>query len=268
MPPSTNIVNTHWVLKIKMAANLVPTKFKARLVVRGVTQKEGINYVEIFALVALIQSIRGVLVIAAVQNWEVDLIDIKQVYLNSSLQHDVYLRPPVGTKVPQGKVLKLIKGLYGLKQSSREWNAKLDSHLQRISFHCMPSAPCLYTRGLGEQITVITVYVDYMLITSPSQEEVIHMKAEIMDKWGTEDNRPIKEFLRIKITRDWSQKQISLDLMAYIQAMVSKWLERTNQKSWIPMLIIMMIAESSTCVSKQIKQYQELVGQLLWVSNT
>ncbi|SAM74983.1 uncharacterized protein UBRO_20505 [Ustilago bromivora] len=62
-------------------------------------------------------------------------------------------------------------------------------------------------------------------------------------------------------------KQMSLDLTVYIQAMVSKWLKRTNQKSWIPMLSITMIAESSTCDLKQAKQYQELVGQLLWVSN-
>ncbi|KAJ1582856.1 hypothetical protein NDA12_004482 [Ustilago hordei] len=67
---------------------------------------------EIFAPVAPIQLIRGVLVIAAMQDWEVDSIDVKQAYLNSSLHHDVYLKPPIGTKVPPGKVLKLMKGLY------------------------------------------------------------------------------------------------------------------------------------------------------------
>ncbi|UTT94482.1 hypothetical protein NDA17_005304 [Ustilago hordei] len=239
---------------IKEAKNLNPTK-------------EGIDYTKIFAPVVPIQSIRGVLAVAAVQNWEVDLIDIKQAYLNSSLQHNVYLRPLVGAEVPQGKVLKLIKGLYGLKQSGREWNAELDSHLWKISFHCMPSTPCLYTRGMGEEITVITAYVDDMLITSLSQKEVIRTKAEIMDKWGTEDNGPIWEFLGIKITRDQELKRISLDLTAYIWAMVSKWLERSNQKSWIPMLSITTIAKSSKCAPTQIKEYQELVGQLLWVSN-
>lgn len=78
---------------------------------------------------APIQSIRGVLAIVAVQGWEVNSIDIKQAYLNSNLHHDVYLKPPVGTKVQPGKVLKLMKGLYGLKQSGREWNIELDSHL-------------------------------------------------------------------------------------------------------------------------------------------
>lgn len=50
--------------------------------------------------------------------------------------------------------------------------------------------------------------------------------------------------------------------------MANKWLERVSQKSWIPMLNVTMIAGNDTCNLKQAKQYQELVGQLLWVSNT
>ncbi|SYW83672.1 uncharacterized protein UHO2_06868 [Ustilago hordei] len=127
--------------------------------------QEGLDYTEIFVPVAPIQVIRGVLAIAAVQDWEVDSIDVKQAYLNSNLHHDVYLKPPVGTRVPPGKVLKLIKGLY-----------------------------------MGNQLMVITAYVDDMLIALPSRREVDHTKAEIMDKWGTEDNGPVREFLGIKIT--------------------------------------------------------------------
>ncbi|KAJ1045275.1 hypothetical protein NDA11_005365 [Ustilago hordei] len=77
--PGKNTVNTHWVLKIKTDANLIPTKYKARLVARGFTQKEGLDYTEIFALVAPIQSIQGVLVINTIRDWEVDLVDVKQV---------------------------------------------------------------------------------------------------------------------------------------------------------------------------------------------
>ncbi|SOV06659.1 uncharacterized protein UDID_17560 [Ustilago sp. UG-2017a] len=57
LPKGANTVDTRWVLKIKTDANLVLTKFKARLVARGFTQCEGINYTEVFAPVAPIQSI-------------------------------------------------------------------------------------------------------------------------------------------------------------------------------------------------------------------
>ncbi|SYW81688.1 uncharacterized protein UHO2_00192 [Ustilago hordei] len=116
---------------------------------------------------------------------DANLIPTKyKAYLNSSLHYDVYLKLPVGTKVLPGKVLKLMKGLYGLKQSGS--------------------------------------YVDDMLIASPSWKEVDHTKAEIMGKWGMEDNRPVKEFLGIKIMQDRNQGKISLDLTVYIKGMVSK----------------------------------------------
>ncbi|SPC61968.1 uncharacterized protein UHOD_12134 [Ustilago sp. UG-2017b] len=115
----------------------------------------------------------------------------------------------------------------------------------------MPSAPCLYSRGAGDQLTVITAYVDDMLIASPCRKEVNRAKAEIMDKWGTEDNRPVKEFLGIKITRERRQGEIALDLTAYIKGMS-----------------VAGIAGGDKCNPDQAKRYQELVGQLLWVSNT
>ncbi|SOV07074.1 uncharacterized protein UDID_18712 [Ustilago sp. UG-2017a] len=241
LPKGANTVDTHWVLKIKTDANLVPTKFKAQLVARGFTQREGIDYTEVFA---------------------------PQAYLNSTIHHDVYLKPPVGIKIPPGKVLKVVKGLYGLKQSGREWNIELDSHLRTIGFHCMPSTPCLYSRGTGDKITIITAYVDDMLITSPSHDEVDRTKREIMDKWETQDNRRIKEFLGIKITRDRRRRRISLGLTAYIKEMVNKWLGGANEKSWVPMLSIVNIAGGERCEPQRAKKYQELVGQLLWVSNT
>ena len=197
-----------------------------------------------------------------------DSIDVKQAYLNSTIHHDVYLKPPVGIEIPPGKVLKVVKGLYGLKQSGREWNIELDSHLRTIGFHCMPSAPCLYSRGTGDKITIITAYVDDMLITSPSREEVDRAKREIMDKWETQDNGRIKEFLGIKITRDRRRRRISLSLTAYIKEMVNKWLGGANEKSWVPMLSVANTAGGERCEPKRAKKYQELVGQLLWVSNT
>ena len=68
-----------------------------------------------------------------------------------------------------------------------------------------------------------------------------------MDKWEMEDNGEIKEFLGIKITHDRRQRRISLDLMAYVKAMVNKWLEGANKKSWMPMLSVVNVAGGKKC---------------------
>ncbi|SOV06650.1 uncharacterized protein UDID_17557 [Ustilago sp. UG-2017a] len=239
LPKGMNTIDMCWVLKIKTDANLIPTKFKARLVAWGFTQREGIDYTEVFAPVAPIQSIRGVLAMATIRDWEVDCVDVKQVYLNSTLHHSIFLKPPLGMKVPPGKALKLMKGLYGLKQS-----------------------------GTGDSMTIITAYVDDMLITSPSCTEVSCTKDEIMAKWGTEDKGPVKEFLGVRIDRDRIRRRMTLDLMAYIKAMVRKWLQTTDLKSWVPMQSLTGVTGGDKCDSLAAKQYQELVGQLLWISNT
>ncbi len=269
LPTGANTVDTKWVLKIKTDADMVPTKYKARLVARGFTQREGIDYEEVFAPVAPMDAVRGVLALAAIHDWEVDCIDVAQAYLNSTLHHEVYLKPPEGfsSHVPQGKALKLIKGLYGLKQSGREWNLELDRHLRKLGFHSLPSAPCIYTRGKGDERTVVTVYVDDMLIASSSRKAVDCTKRDIAAKWKIEDNGKVKEFLGIKVTRDRAERTLSLDQTAYIKKMVSKWISK-DDKTWCPMLVHLDAAGSPLCDKERAKKYQELVGQLLWVANT
>ncbi|SAM77079.1 uncharacterized protein UBRO_21057 [Ustilago bromivora] len=106
------------------------------------------------------------------------------------------------------------------------------------------------------------------ILKGDSHNQVEKTKKEIMDKWGTQDNSPVTEFLGIKITRERAQRKILLDMTAYVKGMVNKWLDKMTEKSWILMQHIATITESSKCMPVHVKKYQELVGQLLWVSNT
>lgn len=129
---------------------------------RGQLQSHPIQYNKLFAPVALLETIRAILAITATSDWEVDCIDVVQAYLNSNLHHDIYMKPPKGANVPAVKVYKLQKGLYGLKQSGREWNLELDKFLRTIQFLKLECAPCVYVRGQGDTITVITTYCTSM----------------------------------------------------------------------------------------------------------
>jgi hypothetical protein len=94
-----------------------------RIVAKGHKQVEGINYTETFSAAAKMLTVCVVLANAAHQDWEIEHIDVKSAYLNALLKEVIYMKPPQGILKPgqEGKVLRLLKGLYGLKQAGRGW---------------------------------------------------------------------------------------------------------------------------------------------------
>lgn len=187
-PKGTNIIDSKIVLKLKTDEDRIPYKYKARLVARGFTQRHRIDYEEMFSPVAPIAAIRAVIAMATIYNWELQSTDVNQAFINSELRHTIYMKPPRGSEVPEDKVYKVVRGLYGLKQAGQEWNRELDKFLQAIGFTLAECAPCIYVKGQGQSLVVIATHVDDTLIASPSKEEVLKVKVEMSKKWKIEDN--------------------------------------------------------------------------------
>jgi hypothetical protein len=108
-----------WVFKVKRdpAGNIV--KYKARLVAKGYAQRQGIDFDEVFAPVARMETVRLLLALAAHGKWQVHHVDIKSAFLNGVLAEKVYVQQPPGFSIDKDttKVLKLDKALYGLRQA-------------------------------------------------------------------------------------------------------------------------------------------------------
>ena len=97
--------------------------YKARLMAKGYRQKQGVDYEETFSLVAMLKSIRILLVIATHYDYEIWQMDVKTTFLNGNLTDEVYMTQPKGFTSESGsKVCKLQRSIYGLKQASRSWN--------------------------------------------------------------------------------------------------------------------------------------------------
>jgi hypothetical protein len=127
-PADAHIVGSKWVFRVKKDAAGRITRHKARLIAQGFTQIEGVNYYDTYAPVAKLASFRTILVIAARLDLELHQIDIKGAYLNGELtpQEVIYMRQPPGFAYPNstGHVFRLVKTIYGLKQSGRRWYQK------------------------------------------------------------------------------------------------------------------------------------------------
>src|SRR5208337_2058108 len=112
----------------------------ARLVAKGYRQKAGIDYDEVFAPVARMETIRCFISHAAQVGWPINQMDVKSAFLNGVLEEEVYLEQPPGyMKVgKEYKVLKLKKALYGLKQAPRAWNTRIDKYFKKNGFKQCP----------------------------------------------------------------------------------------------------------------------------------
>jgi hypothetical protein len=152
LPVRRKPVSCKWVFKIKQGANGEVERYKARLVARGFTQTYRVDYNKTFAPVAKFTSIRCILALVALEDMEIHQMDVKTTFLNGKLEKEIYMEQPQGF-MRQGSehlVCKLHKSLYGLKQSSRAWNQKLDAFLKSIEFMKSEADPSVYVAQVGD----------------------------------------------------------------------------------------------------------------------
>ena len=159
------MVSYKWIYKIKTCSDGSIERYKTRLVVKGFTQKYGIDYEETFAPVARISSVCALLAVAAASKWDLFQMDVKNAFLNGELSEEVYMQPPPGLSVDSNKVCRLRRALYGLKQAPRAWFAKFSSTIFRLGYTASPYDSALFLRRTDKGTILLILYVDDMIIT-------------------------------------------------------------------------------------------------------
>jgi hypothetical protein len=151
LPRGCRAIGLKWVFKQKKDESGAVIKNKARLVAKEYVQQVGIDFDEVFAPVARMESVRLVLALATDEGWEVHHMDVKTAFLNGELSEEVYVQQPEGfvTTGEQHKVLRLRQALYGLRQAPRAWYEKLDGTLRKLDFIQSEHEHAIYCRGGG-----------------------------------------------------------------------------------------------------------------------
>uniref|UniRef100_A0A2N9GX95 Uncharacterized protein n=1 Tax=Fagus sylvatica TaxID=28930 RepID=A0A2N9GX95_FAGSY len=176
LPHGKKAIGVKWVYKMKKNAKGEVERYKARLVVKGYSQQQGIDYDEVFAPVARLETIRLLIALAAQNKWSIFQMDVKSAFLNGYLEEEVFVEQPIGyvVKGQEGKVLKLKKALYGLKQAPRAWNSRIDKYFQEKGFSKCPHEHALYCKvHENGDILIVCLYVDDLIFTgnNPSMFE-------------------------------------------------------------------------------------------------
>ena len=133
-PTDQKIVDSKWVFRLKRGPDGEIEKHKARVVAKGFTQVEGLNYDKTFAPVVKFTSIHILLTIAAYNDLKIHQVNIKTAFLNGELKEEIYLRLPPRANVNKALVWRLLKPLYGLKQAGRQWYQEVHAQFTKIGF--------------------------------------------------------------------------------------------------------------------------------------
>jgi hypothetical protein len=268
LPRGHCAITLKWVFKLKRDEVGGIIKHKARLVARGFLQREGIDFDDVFTPVARMESVRLFLVLADQEGWRVHHMDVKSAFLNGDLKEEVYVHQPLGFAVPnkEGRVLRLRKVLYSLRQAPKAWNAKLDSTFWRMGFEQSPHEAVVYRQGNGGNVLLVGVYVDDLVITGTKDTEVAAFKEEMKATFQMSDLWPLSFYLGIEVHQDDSG--ITLRQTDYAKRVVELAGLTDCNPALTPMEEKLKLSRDCTTEEVDAMQYQRLVGSLLYLAHT
>ena len=229
LPAGKKVVSCKWVFTIKQTPEGKVERYKARLVARGFSQTYGVDYDETFAPVAKMSTIRALISAAANNKWNLFQLDVKNAFLHGDLHEEVYMEIPPGFNGPEtkGKVCRLKKSLYGLKQSPRAWFGRFCKEVCSLGFQQSNADHTLFFKHHQGKVVILVVYVDDIVITGNDDEGIQSLKKMLAKSFEVKDLGFLHFFLGIEVAYGTqgihlSQRKYVLDLLAETGMLESK----------------------------------------------
>lgn len=256
------VVQCRWVFKVKHESDN-KVRFRARLVAKGFTQKEGVDYSDTYSPVLRYSTLRLLFAISVKLNFKVTHLDVTTAFLNGHLTENVYMQVPPNLKCKSNTVLKLKRAIYGLKQSARAWNQRLNDCLLALGYVKSKLEPCLYSKRINKEQIFVTVFVDDFFIFSNSITMTDRLKKDLMLNFKIKDLGQVKNCLGMRV-RMYKDGSISLDQEQFVDNILKKFDMVDCNGVDTPIEINLKLDKSSNVSSQY--PYQQLIGSLMYLS--
>ncbi|KAL2230595.1 UNVERIFIED_CONTAM: Retrovirus-related Pol polyprotein from transposon RE1 [Sesamum indicum] len=266
LPPGKRAIGCKWVFKTKLRADGSVERYKARLVAKGFNQIAGIDYTDSFSPAAKSVTVRIFLAIAAAHTWLIQQLDINNAFLHGYLEEDIFMLPPEGYDVPPNLVCKLQRSLYGLKQASRPWNAEFTLKLTSYRFAQSVHDHCLFVKPSSSGLMALLVYVDDILITGPSLDDIGRVKQYLHNLFTIKDMGNARYFLGLEIARSTSSLYVAQT--KYVMDIIKDTRLVQAKSASSPFPPGLKLDASSGPVFSRPDSYRRLVGRLLYLGFT
>ncbi|KAG8478195.1 hypothetical protein CXB51_027990 [Gossypium anomalum] len=238
-PENRKVIGVKWVFRTKTNSDGSLNKHKARLVVKGYSQQQGVDFFETFAPVARLDTIR--LLFALPEGFEV-----------SGEEHKVY---------------RLKKALYGLKQAPRAWYDRIDAYLSRLGFTKSISEPTLYVKkDEKETLLIVSLYVDDLLVTGSKDELIEDFKKQMQNFFEMTDLGLMTYFLGIEVNQ--GEQGIFISQQAFALKVLSKFSMSKCKPTSTPVALGEKLSSTSEHDRVDERGYRSLVGCLFCLTAT
>ncbi|GJU97600.1 putative ribonuclease H-like domain-containing protein [Tanacetum coccineum] len=244
LPYGKRAIGTKWIYRNKKDERGIVVRNKARLVAQGYTQKEGIDYDEVFAPVARIEAIRLFLAYASFKDFVVYQMDVKSAFLYGKIEEEVYVCQPPGFEDPEfpERVYKVEKALYGLHQAPRAWYETLSTYLLDNGF---------------QRDDIIFGSTKKSLCTE--FEKLMHKKFQ-MSSMGE-----LTFFLGLQVTQKYDGIFISQD--KYVDEILKKFGFSTVKTASTPMETSKPLMKDENAEDVDIHLYRSMIGSLMYLTS-
>ena len=267
-PPNANVISSKWVYKTKeeqTTDGALGIRRKSRLVARGFSQVQGIDYSETYAPVVKLTSVRVILALVACMGLLLHQMDVKTAFLNGDLKEVVFMEQPVGFEIgnPLKVVCRLLKSIYGLKQAPRQWYAKIDDFFIRtLGMERNPADDCVYVRRKGGHILIIALYVDDLLIACDDMDMLNETKRQLSGRFKMKDLGESRIILGMDIARDASTRTLSVSQTRYAQKVIDRLGLGSARGQPTPMDPNVDLTEHSVPCTEE---YRSAIGSLMYL---
>lgn len=249
------VLSSKWIFKIKE-----DQKYKARLVVRGFEQEQGIDYQETFSPVINNSSLKVIFALATVNKYEMYGFDIKTAFLYGELDEDIYMKLPEGYNEEKNKICKLQKALYGLKQAPLKWNKKFSNVLKEAGMISIESERCIYKSENGE--IILGIYVDDGIVIGKTKKQLESLIQKLKENFEVKEKYNPTSFLGMEIERNEDGLKLKQEKYA------SSILQRFNMSEANPTPTPMIFSNCNEAEADESGYpYREAVGSLLYLAN-
>ncbi|CAI7805775.1 unnamed protein product [Closterium sp. NIES-54] len=267
-------MKNRWILNTKFRPDGIVEREKARLVVKGFTQVAGVDYEETYALVGSYVTARVLLAIAAAVDLDLMQLDVKNAFLHGMLDRDLYMEQPSYYEDGTPHVCKLVKSLYGLKQSPMLWYEALDGVLLGAGWKKSKVDEALYFKSDAKgEMCWLLVYVDDLLAASRSQSMLGELRDLLQNAFQLREISPVEKYLGLQLIRDRPTRRLWLHQGAYVDKVHRRFFDG-EQLLRVPRTPLssdpfsVQTFEDVGWQSRQEEEYRQKVGSLQFAACT